>query len=121
MRVESITEEVVIYANTMLSAIEITMPLSIGEFGKSKHSDVSHKIIEALNAAKAPMTVKQLWTVVRKDLDRIVLLGEILNNLQLAEKVQYIKDKGWLPRKEVAAEVKLVDWSLLTEEERNVL
>jgi len=121
MRVESITEEVVIYANTMLSAIEITMPLSIGEFGKSKHSDVSHKIIEALNAAKAPMTVKQLWTVVRKDLDRIVLLGEILNNLQLAEKVQYIKDKGWLPRKEVAAEVKFVDWSLLTEEERNVL
>jgi hypothetical protein len=105
----------------MLAAIEAKMPESIGEFGKSKNSDVAHKILTVLNAAHAPINAKQLWAVVHKDLERLTSLSELLHNLQAADKVQYIPQRGWLPKKEVAVEVRYVDWSLLTQEERNLL
>lgn len=122
---QEIDEDVVVYANTMLSAIEHTMPISIGEFGKSKNSDVAHRILMFLNAAQAPVNAKQLWTVVHKDLGKMSELSDLLHNLQAAEKVQHViaagGKSGWLPKKEVAKVVRNVDWNLLSEEERNLL
>lgn len=118
---EEVDEIVVIYANTMLSAAEAGMPKALGEFGKSKTSDVANKILVTLNSANAPMEAKQLWRLFMKDLDNLSALGNILNGLATAEKVQYIKGAGWLPKKEVIKTNKFVDWSLLSEEERNLL
>jgi hypothetical protein len=56
----------------------------------------------------------------------MMALSELLNNLRAAEKIQFVqlpggKGGGWLPKKEVATTVEYVDWSLLSEEERNML
>lgn len=120
-----IDEEVVVYSNTLLSAAERTMPESIGEFGKSKHSDVAHKILTLLQDAKAPVGVKQIWSIVHKDLERMPDLAVVLNNLQAAEKIQQVHipggKGGWLPKREVPRIVKHVSWDMLSEEERNLI
>lgn len=118
---DTITEHIVVYANTMLSAVEVGMPQSIGEFGKSKNSDVSHKILSVLNAAVKPVNARDLWKMVHKDLDRMTALSDILQSLSAADKVQYVQGKGWLPKREVVEEAKYVDWSLLSDEERMML
>jgi hypothetical protein len=122
-----ITEEVVFYANTMLSAVEILMPTAIGEFGKSKNSDVSNQIVTILQDAQSPLTALQMWKKgLHKQLDKLQSLSEILNNLRAAEKIQFVqlpggKGGGWLPKKEVVEKVEFVDYSLLSEEERNMI
>lgn len=125
MSIPIVTAEVVVYANTMLSAIEARMPDALGEFGKSKNSDVAHKILAALTATIMPMPAKLLWRIVHKDLDKMATLSELLHNLQAAEKIQHVQmpggKSGWLPKKEVASEIKYVDWSLLSQEERDML
>ena len=118
---EEIDEEVVIYANTMLSAAEILMPKAIGEYGKSKNSDVTNKIMDCLNAATQPVTIKQLFGVVVHDIDKMVTLIDIMRSLQLADKVQLVeslKGHGYLPKRVVGRKIEYVDFSLLTEEER---
>lgn len=115
-----LTPEIVVAANTMLSAAELLMPDALGEFGKSKNSDVSNKIISILEKSNKPIQVMDIWSQVHKDLNKVADLGEIIQGLQHAGRVQYIKDKGFLPKKEVKTVPKFVDWSLLTEEERAV-
>lgn len=120
-----VSDEVVIYANTMLSAIERTMPAAIGEFGKSKNSDVSHQILSLLQDAVAPVPSITLWkSGLYKNLDKMLQLSELLQNLKVADKIQWVqlgKGGGWLPKKEVANEVEYVDYGLLSEEERDML
>lgn len=119
-----LTEEIIVYANTVLAASEITMPLSIGEFGKSKNSDVAHKILTVLNSAKGPVPVKAIWAAVHKDLEKMAALSDILHNLQAADKVQHVigmgGKAGWLPKKEVSKAMSYVNWNLLSEEERKL-
>lgn len=122
-----VDEEVVIYANTMLSALEVNMPQAIGEFGKSKHSDISNLILGILQEVTAPITTLQIYRRgIHKHLNKPLELQDIMNNLRMAEKIQYVqlpggKGGGWLPKKEVGSEVAYVDWNLLSEEERNML
>lgn len=125
MGVAIINREVVIYANTMLAAIEQKMPDAIGEFGKGRHSDVASKVLDILTHAMLPIPAKKLYIAVRKDIDNMRSMTEILNNLQFADRIQFVPlpggKGGWLAKKEVSSEVKYVDWSLLSEEERNML
>ncbi len=121
---EELTDELVIYANTILSAAEFSMPKAIGEFGKSKTSDVSNKTLSILSNATKPISAKILWRAMHKDLDRISALSELLHGLSAADRIQYVKvgnDGGWLPKKEVPDAANFVNWDLLTEEERNLL
>lgn len=108
----------VIIANTYLSAIEILMPRALGEFGKAKNSDVANKILDLLNTAKRPMLMKDIWKEVNRDLDKITQLSELLASLQQAEKIQYVKEMGFLAKRSIAKKIDYVDWSVLTEEER---
>lgn len=116
-----IDEEIVIYANTVLAAAEINMPTALGEFGKAKNSDINNKIINELNNATGPVSVQALWKAVGiNNLGEIGDLVKILQALQHAEKVQQIKG-GFLPWKEAFRERKYVDWTLLTQEEKDML
>lgn len=115
----TITEQDVIVANTILSAAEFSMPRALGEFGKSKYSDVSNKILDLLISSRKPMKIHDIWKEVNRDLEKLSQLGDIMAALQQAEKIQYIKDTGFLPKRAVPKKAKFVDWSLLTEEERN--
>ncbi len=101
LRNEILLEDV-LAANTLLSITEADMPKALGEFGKSRYSDVVNKVMEYINAAEAPVTLKQLWAVVQTDLGGEggsggrAKLAELLTGLMAADKIQSIKG-GYLP------------------------
>lgn len=91
----TIIKEDCIHANTILHAAEIKMSKALGEFGRSRYSNVSNMIIEYMNHLSRPVTMTELWKLVSKDLTKISELGDIMQNLQKSEKIQVItlKDK----------------------------
>jgi hypothetical protein len=114
-----ITERIVILANTILVYTETLMPLALGEFGKSKHSSVTHKIVQLIDSRDGVTSFKDVWKYVYQDLDKQGELTELLGNLITADRIQAVKE-GFLPKK-LPIEEKykgLVDYSYLTEEER---
>ncbi len=120
-----IMEADLLKANTMLHFTEIHMPKALGEFGKSKFSDVSNMILDVLNHAVKPVTLQELWKHVSKDLSKITELAEVVKNLQHAGKIQSVSvgnRAGLLPLKTQAvswqSELILSEW--LTDEERNM-
>lgn len=118
---ESIDDEAVILANTVLHLAEHLMPKALGEFGKSKNSDVSNKVMDVLSAATKPMTATEIWKFVHKDLEKISQLGDIMHGLATADRVMSIKGKGWLPKKAAIKRPQFVDFELLSPEERGML
>lgn len=109
-------------ANTILHAAELKMPKALGEFGKSKFSDVSNSIMEVLNRAHKPVSQTELWKVVAKDLSDVRDLATVMKNLLTSEKVQVITiagKQGYMPRHKEARgwkkELLLLDY--LTPEE----
>ena len=118
MRLDTtITEEDVTLGNTILSWTENLMPRALGEFGKSKHSGVTAKILELLNGATKPIPIHEIWKHVSTDLEKYQLLPDIILGLLQAEKIQKVVDgSGFLPRiKPVKQEGKYLDYSLLKE------
>lgn len=118
----TIDETDVIYANTILTHAEHTMPKALGEFGKGKYSDVSHKILQVLEASYTPISLKDLWIHVHNDLNDINDLKDLLANLAMAEKVISAKT-GFLVKRKLMEEVsnEFVDFSLLSDEERKYI
>jgi len=112
----------VVYANTILTHAEHTMPKALGEFGKSKNSDIAHKIIHILEHSDGIVAKKHIWKQIHNDLDNLNMMGDILNNLVLADKILSVPG-GYLPKRKVLEETSsdLVDFSLLTEEERKYI
>lgn len=97
----TIEAEHALIANTVLHAAEKRMPKALGEFGKSKFSDVSNSIMEVLSKAYKPVLHSELWKIVAKDLSDVKDLGNIMRNLTLSEKVQVITlqngKQGYMP------------------------
>lgn len=116
---KSMTEQDIVYANTVLTHTEHTMPKALGEFGKARNADVTHKVIQVIESSTGLVTQKEIWKHVRTDLENVLQLSEILRNLLTAEKIQTAKG-GYLPRRKVIEEVSndILDYTLLTEEER---
>lgn len=116
---DKITKQDVIYANTLLTHTENLMPKALGEFGKSKHSAVSNKVMDVIYNHGVPIEFKEIWKRVHQDLDARKQLVEIIGNLQVAEKIQATQEGSFLPLKKIRGEgVKgAVDWKLLTKEE----
>jgi Protein of unknown function (DUF3987) len=118
-----ITEQDVIYANTILTHAEQFMPKALGQFGRAKNSDVVHKVMQVIDAADKPITLRDIWAHVSSDLEKLSQLTEILINLSEADKIQKVPSvHGFLPKKKVVehAQEGMVDFSLLTPEERNM-
>lgn len=107
----------VLYANTVLAYAEHFMPRALGEFGKSKHSEVTGKILQVLEKSPVPMTAEQVWQQVQSDLERQSDLAVILEGLRQADKIQYVKEvRGFLPKRKVLSTKEVyVDWNLLKE------
>lgn len=95
--------EDIVHANTILTFTESLMPKALGEFGKSKNSAVSHKVMESINKTRVPIPFVDIWKLVHVDLEDRKQLMDILNNLQVAEKIQVVKGEpgGFLPVKKV--------------------
>lgn len=119
----AITERDILYANTILSHAEHLMPKALGEFGRAKNSDVSHKVAQVIYNSEGITTAKEIWQQVHSDLEKFSDLGPILENLCMADKIQRAPEgKGFLPKRKVIEELSagMVDYSLLSEEERNM-
>lgn len=113
-----ITEKEVIYANTLLTAAEKSMPNALGEYGKGRNSDITHKVLKLIESVSLPIAVKDIWKHVYADLEKREQLFEILGNLTLADKIQV--DQGdYLPKRlvEVKDDSSLVDWSIFDQNE----
>jgi len=118
-----ITERDVVYANTILSHAEQYMPRALGEFGKARNSDVTHKVLEIIYRGPGIVKMKDIWCEVHTDLEKMSMLQDILIGLQQADKIQTVPEAGgFLPnRKPLDAGKKgMVDFNLLTQEERNM-
>lgn len=77
----------VLQANTLLYVTEQRMPKALGQFGKSKHSDIANSIIELVKHARTPLLPREIWKHVAQDLDKYEILIEILRGLEAAEKI----------------------------------
>lgn len=120
---KEIDELDVIRANTVLTHTEFLMPKALGEFGKSKHSDVTHKIIQILENAEGVMEFKNIWTHVSNDLDKMTDLSTLLQNMSAADKIQMVPGGlGFLPRRIVREQLdsSILDYSYLTQEEKDI-
>lgn len=118
-----IGESDVLYANTMLSHAEHLMPKALGEFGRAKNSDVSHKVIQIIYGSDGIVSLKEIWKQVHTDLEKYSDLAPILQNLVQADKIQPAPEgRGFLPKRVVLNHdtSDLVDYNLLTAEERKM-
>jgi len=117
-----ISENDVVYANTILTVTERLMPKALGEFGKSKNSDVAHKIVQLLEAANKPVSVREIFKHVHNDLAKQSELSDILTNLQAADKIQNIPGLGFLCKKKVQNldNSDVINFDMLTQEERDM-
>ena len=117
-----IQTEDVIYSNTVLTFTEHLMPKALGEFGRGKNSEVTHKVLQLLDSAHTPQSVQAIWKHVHQDLEKRDQLIEILGNLAMADKIQTV-EHGYLPKKAVrsAGIEGAVDWTILTKNERDLL
>ncbi len=119
----TITEEVVVRANTVLHFTEKFMPKALGEFGKAKHSDVTHKIMTFIEGNAGVSTFSEIWAQVHNDLEKTSDLSTLLQNLLAAKKIQNVSTPpGFLPIRRVNREPDsdTVDWNYLSKEERNM-
>ena len=119
-----IDERDVIYANTILKHAEHFMPRALGEFGKSKNADVSHKIIQLINSSLDILTYKEIWRHVSNDLEKMSDLAALLQNLVSADKLQQVPGGlGFISKKRITDYSTLngVDFSLLTLEEQKAM
>jgi hypothetical protein len=118
-----ISKEVILEANTILTYTEQLMPKALGEFGRAKNSTSTHKVMEVIENHKLPITPQKIWKLVYQDFESRNQLFEILGNLTVAGKVQTVGSGGYLPIKKVRGEgIKgAVDWTILTNEEREFI
>lgn len=121
----SITEADVVYANTILSHAEQLMPKALGEFGRAKNADVTHKVMQIIYSSPGAVGFKEIWQQVGgKDIDNFDQLATIIKNLLMADKIQKVNDKGdLLPKRKIVSmddASGTVDWDLLSGEERNM-
>lgn len=120
---KEVTERDVILANTVLSRAELFMPRALGEFGKAKNSDVSHKIVELVSNADGVVSFKQIFKAIHQDVDSAGDVSKLIQSLCAAEKIQAVSGgMGFLPIRKMIDQVdsSLVDYSILTEEEREM-
>lgn len=120
---KQITEADVVYANTILTHAEHTMPQALGAFGKAKNSDVIHKLLMILDSADGVLTLKDLWKHLHTDLEKMTDLADIIRNLVAADKILQA-NPGFLIKRRMVEEVDadgLLDYSLLTDEERRYI
>lgn len=94
------TSKEVQLANSIMHYTEFWMPKALGEFGKARNSDVTSKVLTLLEKTDVPLDIiKDLWPQVRRDLDNQKQLGDILQGLRMADKIQALPNGKLLIKK----------------------
>lgn len=112
-----IGEEDVIRANTVLHHAEQYMPLAYGDFGVSRMSLQSHKIIQILDDSTG-LTTQELWGKMQSDFDKIETFVACISGLEHANKIAMNAGRLY-PKKKVIEQVQndMLDYSYLSAEE----
>lgn len=103
-------------ANTMLHYAELKMPKALGEFGKSKYSDITNTVLDILNHSKKPVNINDLFRKTSQDVKNLSEMADIVKSLLQADKIQLISavgNTGYMPKHSVQ---KQWDKSLLMED-----
>lgn len=96
---KSINERDVLQANTYLRYIENLMPKALGEFGKARNSDLSHKILSIIEQ-RFPVSLKAIIQEVSAEIEKPEDVGQIIRKFLMAEKIK--QSQGlFLPNKKV--------------------
>lgn len=119
----TIQEEHIMWANTMLAVAEKKMPKALGEFGKSKHSEVSNEILQWMSRKSKPVNVGEVFKAVSRSVKNLPELTEVMANLKAAEKIKTVTlagKTGYMTNHTEAPSWKasLLDLGWLTEEEK---
>lgn len=123
-----IDEEIVLLANTILTYTELGFSEALGEFGKSKSSEVTNIVLDAISAWESlgGIGIRELLKQVSHDVDSVHELAQITMKLEEAGKIQRgtsADKKGivFMPiRKKIEQGDKFVDYSLLWEHKLKV-
>lgn len=113
----TIGETDVILANTILTYTESHMSKALGEYGKNRHAEAAHALMTALYESKNPLTFDQLFKVVQRDLDKRDQFPDLLNSLQAAGKIRFLKETAsFVPvNKALDSKARYVNLNLLKE------
>ena len=115
-----IDEATVIEANTYLSYVEGLMPKALGEFGKSRNSDITHKVLTFIEAHDG-VTLKELMKLVSADLEKPSDIGDIIRKLSASDKIQTVSGIFLPMRKQgLKDRTGMIDLRFLTTEELSV-
>lgn len=110
--------EDVVYANTILHHTEQFMPQAYGEFGESRNSALTHKILQILEGAKDPLSMLDLWALMQSDFDKMEPFTQLIQGIAHAGKIIVHEGKLLPKRKAVKAEYNgVIDYSYLKEDE----
>lgn len=87
-----ITKDIAIKANSILSYTEQLMPKALGEFGRSRNSDVSQQVVEILDkTGEDGITHLDLYKKVAKEVEDLHDFTKILNKLVSSGRVKQVK------------------------------
>lgn len=84
----------VVKANTLLYATEARMHRALGEFGRSRNSEIANKIIAIMQQHKKAVTRKALLKLLSNDLDSGDQLTDILKHMIASEKIRLLTIDG---------------------------
>lgn len=107
-------------ANTILYHTEYYMPRALGALGRAADSEVSHKVVEIIEANPGK-EMGELWKYINHDLREMKDLATVIQGLLLAEKI--FSDQGRFYCNHVTKEepdTSHFDWDYLTDEERGL-
>ncbi len=95
----TLTVDDVILANSVLSYTEIYMSKALGEFGKSKNSEVSQIVYDAIadHDFMGGILATELVTLVSRDIDSIHVLTNILHKLRESGRIEQGEQRGGIP------------------------
>ncbi|HJY21659.1 MAG TPA: hypothetical protein VJ279_02170, partial [Hanamia sp.] len=118
-----VKEEHILWANTMLAAAEKKMPKALGEFGKSRYSEVSNEILQWMSRKSKPVNVNDIFKAVSRSISKLPELQEVIANLKATEKIQTVTvagKTGYMTKHTEAPSWKtsLLDLNWLTPEEK---
>ena len=88
----------ILLANTVLTYTEAFMARALGEFGDSKTSSVSHKIVSYLAYKGRPVDLNELFRAVSTEVESANKLLDIVTSLVRADKVAAIASGGYTAR-----------------------
>jgi hypothetical protein len=111
----------VIEANTLLTHTESLMPKALGQFGRARNSEVTHKIMSILNNATAPMSIREIWAYCVSDMEKVDDLMNQIRSLLTADMI-FAVDGKYLSKPKIVQEVDsdTVDYNYLSAEERGM-